>query len=379
MNILLLFTYGISLKEWNYKGLIDRELLIYHRLIEKGYNIDFITYGGVEDLEIKDKSGNIKVFPVYERMKKSKYDIVNVLKTLFIPFRFKDVFRAVDIIKTNQMQGAWVGVIAKFIYGKKLVVRCGFEWYRNAYVRRVKRWNFFKNGFIYILEWLIYRFCDEIIISNETDLEFIKHTFKIKNEKLNLIRNYVDTELFRPLEKIKKDDNSLVYLGRFEGRKNIVNLLDAVKGTPYRLDIVGYGEERAELESFVRVNKLNVRFLGLIPNQRLPELLNKYYVMILPSLYENSPKALLEGMSCGIPVIGTDVPGIREIIRHKENGFLCGIDAYSIRTAIKSVMESPVLRNNASKSARQYILENCSIDIILKKEYEIYKNLLIKK
>ncbi|MBU1147832.1 MAG: glycosyltransferase family 4 protein [Candidatus Omnitrophica bacterium] len=372
MNILLLFTYGVSLKEWDQKGLIDRELLIYHRLIEKGYKVSFITYGGAED---KGKTGVIGIFSVYERMKKSGWRPIDILKSLFIPFRFRAVFMAADIIKTNQMQGSWVGLIAKFLYRKKLIIRCGFEWYRNAYVRRKKRFSLFKNTFIYVLEWMIYHFCDEIIISNQTDLEFIKTTFKIKDKKLHLIRNYVDTDIFKPLDSIKKEENKLLYIGRFEPRKNILNVLKAIKDTPYSLDIIGYGEEKDSLEDFVRDNRLNVSFLNIVPNSRLPEIINRYNALILPSLYENSPKVVIEAMACGIPVIGADVPGIRELIRHRENGFLCGIDPSSIRTAIDSVMRDPVLRNNMAESARRYIMENCDIEIILKKEQTIYNSL----
>jgi len=375
MNIILLFTYSVSLREWDYKGLIDREILLYRRLMENNHDVNFITYGGKEDLDIKGKIGNIKVFPVYERMKKSKHEIVNILKTFFIPFQLKDIFRAADIIKTNQMLGAWVGLIAKFVCRKKLIVRCGFEWYRNAYARRAKRWSFFKNTFAYILEWLVYHYCDEIIVSNETDLEFIKSTFKIRGEKLNLIRNYVDTDIFKPLSSVKKEDSRLLYVGRFEPRKNILNILKAIKDTPYSLDVVGYGEERVFLEDFVRENYLDVKFLGIIPNNKLPEVINKYNVLILASLYENSPKVIIEAMSCGIAVIGADTPGIQEIIKHRENGFLCYTNILSIKRSIEAVMTDKALRDSIGANGRKYVLENCSLDIALDKEMRVYKKL----
>ncbi|MDP8230806.1 MAG: glycosyltransferase family 4 protein [Candidatus Gorgyraea atricola] len=375
MNITLLFTYNISLEEWSYKGLIDRELLIYHRFIDKGHKVNFITYGGTDDLRHQEKTKDIRIFPVYERAKRSRCEAVNILKSLFIPFKFRDVFKNTDIIKINQMQGAWVGLIAKYIYHKKLVVRCGFEWYRNAYIRRKKTFAVFKNGLVYILEWLVYKLCDEIIISNETDAEFIKSNFNIRKSKVHLIRNYVDTAIFKPLNSVKKEGNRLLYIGRFEPRKNILNILKAVKDTLYALDIIGYGEEKDLLNNFVRDNSLNVVFLDILPNNKLPTLLNKYNALILASLYENSPKVILEAMSCGVPVIGADVSGIRELIRHRENGFLCDTDPSSIRAAVDSVMRDPVLRNNMAESARRYIMENCDIEIILEKEQGIYNSL----
>ena len=49
-------------------------------------------------------------------------------------------------------------------------------------------------------------------------------------------------------------------------------------------------------------------------------------------------------MSCGIPVIGTDVSGIRNLINHKKNGFLCGTDSESISKAINTLKENRKLR-----------------------------------
>ena len=373
----LLFTYDISLKEWNDKGLFDRELLIYRRLIQKSCRINFVTYGGADDLKYIETAGSIKIYPVYTKIKKYKYEILNILGALLIPFKFKEAFISADVIKANQMNGSWVGVMVKWLYRKKLVVRCGFEWYRNAYTRRKKSFSFFKNAIAWFLEWIVYKFCDQIIISNQSDIDFVKKNFRISDRKIHLIRNFVDTEQFKPLDIQKKEDR-ILYIGRLDSRKNILNVLKAVKNTPYCLDIIGAGEQEGELKEFAMKNSLNVELMGIVPNHRLPELINRYSVAILASYYENSPKSLLEEMSCGIAVIGTDVPGINEIIKHKENGILCDIDSLSIKKAIEAVMCDRVLREKISKNARLYVIENCSLDNILKKEIEVY-NLLIKK
>jgi len=375
MNITILFTYGISLEEWDRKGLIDRELLIYHRLIENGYNVSFITYGGIEDLKYKKRTGDIKIFPVYERLAKSKFAIINILKSFIIPVKFKEIFKNADIIKTNQMQGSWVGIIAKFLYGKKLIIRCGFEWYRNAYIRRRKNFSFLKNSIAWFLEKVIYKYCDKIIISNQSDVDFVKKNFRINERKIHLVRNFVDIERFRPLDSQKKE-NRILYVGRLESRKNIVSIIKAIEHTPYSLDIVGRGEQEGELKEVAIKSGLDVGFMGIIPNQELPILISEYPVAILASHYENSPKFLLEAMSCGIAVLGTDVPGIKEIIMHRENGFLCNKDQLSIRKAIETVMRDDALRKYMGNNAREYILKNCSLGKILREESEIYNKAL---
>ena len=69
--------------------------------------------------------------------------------------------------------------------------------------------------------------------------------------------------------------------------------------------------------------------------------LTKSTIFVLPSFYEGHPKALLEAMSCGAPVLGADSPGIRELIRHGNTGYLCGTDLRSIRVALEELLSSP--------------------------------------
>ena len=67
MNVILFFTYDVSLKDWFDKGLLDRELKIYEN-ISKNYNIKFtfVTYGTSEDLKYISKDSDFKVLPIYE-------------------------------------------------------------------------------------------------------------------------------------------------------------------------------------------------------------------------------------------------------------------------------------------------------------------------
>jgi len=119
--------------------------------------------------------------------------------------------------------------------------------------------------------------------------------------------------------------------------------------------------------------------LGIIPNEKLPEIINQNQIYILPSFYEGNPKTLLESMSCGMACIGTNVKGINNIIKHGENGYLCNTDAESIKNAILTVYKDTKLRDRIGKAAREYIINNCSLEIIVEKEHAIYKSLLKKK
>ena len=88
------------------------------------------------------------------------------------------------------------------------------------------------------------------------------------------------------------------------------------------------------------------------------------------------PKTLLEAMACGLPVIGTNVEGIKEVIRHGENGFLCNTDPASIREAVIRLMEEEELREKLGRNARKTIEEKFSLDKLIDRELELYSQLV---
>ncbi len=231
--------------------------------------------------------------------------------------------------------------------------------------------------FVYITEWLSYSISNAIILTSEIDKQFVINTFKVKhNNKIKVIPNYIDTVAFEHSNNIGKKKSHLLFVGRLSKEKNLLNLFEAIKGSKYILDIIGDGELKEEMKDYSLKNKINVNFLGRVPNNEMPEFMNKYEVFILPSLYEGNPKALLEAMSCGLAIIGTDVEGINNIIKHKENGYLCKTDSKSIRDAIDIVMRDDELRKQLGKNARQFIINHHAIDEIVKKEIDGYSTLL---
>jgi glycosyltransferase involved in cell wall biosynthesis len=84
-------------------------------------------------------------------------------------------------------------------------------------------------------------------------------------------------------------------------------------------------------------------------------------------------------MSCGLPVIGTDSPGIKELIDHGVNGYLCGTDSESIENAIEELISRPKLRKKLGRNARQFTVENFSLDRIVEMELELYREILERK
>ena len=388
MNLLLTFTDNVSLQEWKKTGLINRELSLYVKLLEKNMRIWFLTYGTEEDLKFSELLGGITIIPCSDQVK-SKFPGFTFIKSLFLPLKLKNVFRNVDILKTNQLNGSWVAWIAKLLFKKKLIVRGGYDWLsRHIILSKVKNSSSYIKYLlvylkIYLIELFAYKIADGIILTSELDISFIVEQFKLKKKyrknKILHLYNFIDNSIFKPLD-IPKKDKSILFVGRLDEQKNLMNLLCAFKKlTEYRLDIIGMGPLKDNLKKKADNLGINVNFLGLVQNNKMPEIFNQYKIFILPSYWEGNPKVLLEAMSCGIACIGTNVWGIKNIIKHKENGYLCGISSKSIKKAIQSLYNDHILREKIGKNARNFIIENCSLESIVKKEYNFYNKLLNKE
>jgi len=381
-HIMLFFSYGMSLQAWAESGLIGRELLLYKKMIKQGYNVSFLTYGDATDYRYSDQLGGINIIPVFSIIKKNKNKWINLLKSFFIPcnLKIKKIISAADIYKTNQMMGSWVPLLAGIMYKKPLVVRCGYEMLRNLLRDEKNPFTWLiKAIFGYSLELMAYVSADRIIISNKSDKQYIKKLFPIKNEKLFLIRNFIDTDHFSDNHSnpIDRNNRKALFIGRIEQRKNIENLIYGSVVANCALDIIGNGKNKAYFMKIAEQQKGNIDFIGVFDNSELPDIIRKYTLFILPSFYENNPKTILEAMACARVVLGTDVDGIRELIDDQNTGFLCNTDVLSIKNAIITIFNTPCEKLNiVAENARQFVLKECAIERVFQQEMDIYSQLL---
>ena len=228
------------------------------------------------------------------------------------------------------------------------------------------------------LEKHVYEGADQIVVTTLAMRDTIRERYQFTEKKIEVIPNYVQSEIFAPIQTKKQGKTRIFYLGRLAKEKNLNMLIKAMSGIESELWIAGDGYLRADLEELATSSKADVRFLAFVPNWQLPELLNSADIFVLPSLYEGHPKALIEAMSCGLAVIGSNVSGIKELIRHEENGLLAELSVESIRDSIIRLLEDDHLRTKLGKSARKTVLENFSLEKIVEQEHSLYKKMLGK-
>lgn len=365
-RLMLLFTRGVSLRTWDRVGMFEREVELYRRLLPELSGIRFLTYGDGGERNFQERLDGIDIVPNDRRLTPTKFSIL-------APFLLRRKFRSADIIKTNQINGAWTGVVAKLLFRKKLIVRCGYLW---SVFKRKRVGPSFEARVAAALEKACLKLANVCLVASPCDAEYIKRVHGISDSKIRVVPNYVDTELFRPMPKVEKEPRLVCFVGRLSPQKNVGALLEACRGLEgVRLLVIGDGELRDVLRDKAEALNLAVEFHRSIPNKELSLYLNRAQAFVLPSNYEGCPKTLLEAMACELPVVGTDVEGIRDIISHGENGILCDTSPESIRSAIASVLDDADSAERLAKKARQYVLERHSVERIVQMELEIIRTL----
>ena len=208
--------------------------------------------------------------------------------------------------------------------------------------------------------------------------DYVLQNYDLSVAKVSVIPNYVLTDEFIPLAGRTVRDR-VIFVGRMTAEKNPIALVDACRGLPVELCMVGHGPMRQTVRDMSEYWGVNLKSRSRILHKQLPEFLNTAAVFALVSPHEGHPKALLEAMACGLPVIGADVPGIREVIRHGETGWLCGTSPAEIRAAIQTVLGNSALRTRLGRNARDYIVQNFALEKIVKMELALYEEVLQRK
>lgn len=324
------------------------------KYLNKSFEINLIS---------KDsKKYDIEDIKVHEGLYNFPLSIRNIL-FLFFPLLKPKLFKQSDVYYADHVSGAFPLVLAKYLFGKKVIVRFDWDW---SFVVK-KEYNFLTYFFVRLLENISIKNSDLVITTTPYLKKVILNRYNFK-KRIAVIPNWVDSTVFKP-SKVKKNNHSIISNGRLVESKDFLLLLKSVKnlGNGYSLTIIGSGPCKSELVKYAIDNKVKFRILGKVTNSKIPELLNSSQFFVSTSKYEGQSRAILEAMSCGIPTIATNVIGNRDTIINNENGILTNRNSEEINRTILELYKNAKLRNKISRHARSYILKNCDLKIVMNK------------
>ncbi|HEY6193917.1 MAG TPA: RtcB family protein [Candidatus Eisenbacteria bacterium] len=196
------------------------------------------------------------------------------------------------------------------------------------------------------------------------------------------IGNGIDLSKFDPARREPAGARVVVTcVARFEPVKNHGQLLEAAailarRGAPFELWLVGEGPRRERCEAEARALGLAgvVRFLGY--REDVPALLARTQIAVLPSVKEGIPRALIEAMAMGLPVVATRVKGNDEVVRHGEDGFLVPLgDVHALAATLAVLVDDAALRERLGRNGRQRALDEFDESEIVRRLGELYAGL----
>lgn len=203
--------------------------------------------------------------------------------------------------------------------------RCGNKAFYNCAAKRCKDNNFFYSSVLsleaYVRKYFIdpVDFIDHFIFvsrfSREKHIEY-DNRFTAKSCQLYNF-NVTDDAKSEP-----SNNNYLLYYGRLSKEKGLELMLQTAERTGVNLKIAGSGPLEETVLVYARKNK-NIEYVGYKNGSELDDLILKSSFIVVPSeCYENNPMTIIEAYSFGIPVIGSRLGGIPEVLLDSKTGFL---------------------------------------------------------
>lgn len=246
---------------------------------------------------------------------------------------------------------------------------------RVPYFAAVRGNDFYEMREIWWKRWMIRRVLADTTIHVLSDdmKQDIQEYFPDLDPEFVIIGNGISM----PDEKIDRDADTVLFVGRLAPKKGVEYLIEASASVAaeHELVIVGDGSERERLERLAADLEVPARFEGFVDPQDIDEYYRSSGIFVLPSTEgEGMPNAVLEAMSWGIPIVVTTSGALPEMIRDGENGFIVPMrDSEAIAERLELMLEDLKTRRTVGDGARAYIGETHSWEAITEQFEDLYQ------
>jgi glycosyltransferase involved in cell wall biosynthesis len=266
----------------------------------------------------------------------------------------------IDLVHTHCSVPGAVGRMAAWLAGVPVVIHTVHGFHFHAGTPWLKRLPYL------MVERLAGMVTDTLLTQNRSDLELAERFGIGPRRRRRWIGNGVDVRRFQPAPQPKAagETVTITCVARFEPVKNHAMLFEALRllklrEEPFRVWLVGEGRLRRDYEAqCARLGIADrVEFLGY--RDDVHDLLARSDIAVLTSSKEGIPRAVLEAMAAGVPVVATRVPGTREAVWHGETGLLVPLDDASVLAgALGLLIASPELRSAMGARGRAVAVRN---------------------
>lgn len=303
---------------------------------------------------------------------------IGTLRTL-VALRRVHRMIAPDLFHHISLQGCVLGSLAALrrpVAGINAMTGFGFTLISTSWKARLGR-----PLLSWLLRWLFDRPNRVVLVQNPDDFDSLQ-ALGIPASRLTLIPGSgVDTDVLRPLPE-PDGPVTVAFVGRLLEDKGIRTLVEAFRllrrqGVPIELLIAGTPDPAnptsvTEEEATGWNDEPGITWLGRVDG--IGSLWARAHIAVLPSRREGLPKSLLEAAACGRPLVATDVPGCREIVRHEETGLLAPFgDVEALADRIGTLARAPDQRARYGAAARRLAIERYSATAIGRQTVDLYR------
>lgn len=332
---------------WPVGGIRTHVLYNYPAAAERGYRFTFV---GPDDASFNTFAAGLRDLPDCEfvgaRVRGSSCHLMPAVSRLLRARRF-------DLLHSHGLTAAFHVVLANVGHGLSHVATVHDPLRADQFAGlrgRGKRW----------LMGRMLRCLDAAVcVSADIRANLLEYLPTLRRSRLVTIPNGIDVDCRNTLSKsangelrrglgLEPNVALLGFLGRFMVQKGFLPLLQALQALlaegaprPFHLVAVGSGDFEREYRAEIQRRGLHahVSMLDFVMDAR--PLLEQLDLLVVPSLWEASPLLPMEAMTVGIPVLGTDCIGLREILRDTPSRTVAAGDAEALRDGLRSALTAP--------------------------------------
>lgn len=216
-------------------------------------------------------------------------------------------------------------------------------------------------------------------MGHEVEKQLLK--IGVKKELVKYVPPGVDLNLFKPHFKAVKDKITVLYVGRIDRVKGLLDIVEVARklqGRNFKFFLVGettIPEERRIIQECILKNKVrNISIERGVENSQVPKLLAKADIFIYPSYEEWFGISVLEAIASGLPCVVTNKGGLSEMVIDGKNGFIVSPKDINALERALILLEDARLRNKFGRVSRQ-ISKNFSSERLINTHLEIYEKI----
>ncbi|MCL1833199.1 MAG: glycosyltransferase family 4 protein [Leptospirales bacterium] len=232
-----------------------------------------------------------------------------------------------------------------------------------------------------VMQGFVIRRINRVITSFKEGIEELGKAFRVKKEKVSVVYNGMDVDLFQNTGE-PREDNALLFVGNTEDtKKGLVYLFEAMTLLPEHvtLTIVDDGPPK-KMTAWELIQKFKiehrVKFTGKLSSAELVSIYSRKTILVMSSLFEGFGLPAVEAMSCKTPVVVTTAGSLKEVVTPD-----CGIlvepqNPAALKDGIMKLLKNKKLREQMGKNGRKRAVENFSWPVAAKNTLNVYKDVI---